>query len=130
MASAIITFRNTLLTEVTKQKKTLALWGTILAPLFVVAVNFLIFFSHPELLDKPDSNPWLKIAGNAINIYTILMLPLLITLVAFMINNLEHKANGWNHFFALPVSRVYIYSGKIIIAAGMVFLSLFFSIYF
>ncbi len=124
MTSSIITLKNSFLTEITKQKKTLALWGTILAPLFVVTVNFLIYFSHPELLMKQDTNPWLKISGNAINIYTILMLPLLITLIAFIVNNVEHKANGWKHLFALPVSRTNIYISKFLVAAGMVFLSL------
>jgi hypothetical protein len=124
MTSLIIALKNSVLTEITKQKKTLALWGTILAPLFVVTVNFLIFFSHPELLKKADTNPWLKIAGNAINIYSILMLPLLITLVAFMVNNVDHKAYGWKHLFALPVSRATIYISKIVVAAGMVLLSL------
>lgn len=81
MTSSIITLKNSVFTEITKQKKTLALWGAILAPLFVVTVNFLIFFSHPELLEKAETNPWLKIAGNASNIYSILMLPLLITLL-------------------------------------------------
>ena len=124
MTSSIITLKNSVFTEITKQKKTLALWGAILAPLFVVTINFLIFFSHPELLEKAETNPWLKIAGNASNIYSILMLPLLITLVAFIVNNVEHKANGWKHLFALPVSRPNIYLGKIIVAAGLVFLSL------
>jgi len=124
MTLSIITLKNSVFTEITKQKKTLALWGTILAPLFVVFVNFVIFFSHPELLAKQDTNPWLKIAGNAINIYTILMLPLLITLVAFIVNNVEHKANGWKHLFALPVSRTTVYTSKVIITVAMVFLSL------
>ena len=68
MTSSIFTLKNSFFTEITKQKKTMALWGTILAPLFVVTVNFLIFFSHPELLYKEGTNPWLKLGGNAINI--------------------------------------------------------------
>ena len=125
MTSSITTLKNSLLTEITKQKKTLALWATFLAPMFVVTVNFLIYFSHPELLAKQGTNAWVKMSGNATNIYTILMLPLLITLIAFIVNNVEHKANGWKHLFALPVSRTNIYISKILIAAGMILLSLF-----
>lgn len=124
MSSGIITFKNLLITEATKQKKTLAFWGTILAPLFVASVNFLIFFSHPELLTKRGINPWVKLIGNATNIYTILMLPLLITLIAFIVNNVEHRANGWKHMFALPVSRSGVYSSKVAVTAGLLFLSL------
>lgn len=124
MRSGLTTFINLVITESTKQKKTLAFWGTILAPLFVASVNFLIFFSHPELLTKQGTDPWIKLIGNATNIYTILMLPLLITLIAFIVNNVEHRANGWKHMFALPVSRGGVYSGKIVVAAGLLFLSL------
>lgn len=124
MTSSIITLKNSILIEITKQKKTLALWGAILAPLFVVFVNFLIFYSHPELLSKQETNPWLKLAGNALNIYTILMLPLLITLVAFIVNNVEHKSYGWKHLFALPVSRTNVYLSKIVVTAAMILLSL------
>ena len=124
MASQLVILKNSILTEITKQKKTLALWGTIIAPLFVVVVNFLIYFSKPNLLQAPDMNPWLKVAGNATNIFTILMFPLLITLIAFIVNNVEHKSSGWKHLFALPVRREYFYISKIIVATGMVFLSL------
>lgn len=125
MTSKIAIIKNSILTEITKQKRTLALWGSIIAPLFVITVNFLIFFSRPKLLQATNTDPWMKIAGNSINIYSILMLPLLVTLVAFMVNNVEHKANGWKHLFALPVNRINFYAGKIIVAAVLVLFSLF-----
>jgi hypothetical protein len=125
MATKIVTLKNAILTETTKQKRTLALWGSIFAPLFVVTVNFLIFFSRPKLLQAANVDPWMKIASNSVNIYSILMLPLLVTLVAFIVNNVEHKANGWKHLFALPVNRMDFYIAKIIVAAGLVLFSLF-----
>ena len=124
MTSKIAILKNSIITEITKQKKTLALWGSVIAPLFVITVNFLIFFSRPKILQSQNVIPWLKVVGNATNIYTILMLPLLVTLIAYIVNNVEHKSNGWKHLYALPVNRVYFYLSKIIVAAGMVLLSL------
>ncbi|MCP4546268.1 MAG: ABC transporter permease subunit [bacterium] len=109
--------------EVLKLKGTLALWGTLLGPLFLAGMNFLIYFIHEELLIEGGGNPWAVLFGNTFNIWAMMFLPLLMTVIVYLVCNVEHRASAWKHVYALPLPRWSVYITKYLILVFLLFLA-------
>jgi hypothetical protein len=96
-----------------KMRRTLALWLAPLAPLVIVALQVAVvlqresYFRTQELADT-----WLYYGTQTVWIWTMLMLPLFITLETALLGNLEHSNQQWKHLFALPIPRGAIYAAK------------------
>ncbi|MEM1116279.1 MAG: ABC transporter permease [Bacteroidota bacterium] len=50
-----------------------------------------------------EGDPWGQVIEAAFGLWSILLLPLLVALVAAQVATAEHAARGWKHLFALPV---------------------------
>ncbi len=107
---------NALYAEFIKIRKTLGLWGAIIAPIFIITIDFLIFYSRPEIFESSDTNPWIQFTLFSVNSWSILMMPLVITLLTFYVNYTEHRAGGWKFIYSLPLPKLSIYSAKFIIS--------------
>ncbi len=117
----MIYLRRALMAEFIKIRKTLGMWGAVIAPVFIVAINFMIFYNRPQLFEEPDSNPWMVFTTFSMNSWSILLLPLFITLLTFYVNYTEHRAGGWKYIYSLPLPKLSVYSAKYIISLLILF---------
>lgn len=102
-----------LLAEQLKLRRTLALWLAPLAPLVIVALQVAIVVERPDYYRAMDvGDPWLEFGGQIVFLWTVLMLPLFITLETALLGQLEHANQQWKHLFALPIPRGAVYAAK------------------
>jgi hypothetical protein len=66
---------------------------------------------------------WQTMPRNSLQIWSIFMLPLMITLETALLNGIEHSDKQWKHIFALPVPRRSIYFAKFIVAQALILTS-------
>ncbi|MFC6999532.1 ABC transporter permease [Rufibacter roseus] len=109
--------------EALKIKRTWALWLSLLAPLSVVSMNFLVFFFRGDKLLKLGEDPWPLWAGNNFNITGQLLLPLFLTLITALVNGAEHNSHGWKQLYALPLPKWSVFLNKYLLQLGLVLLS-------
>jgi ABC-2 type transport system permease protein len=108
--------------ESLKLKRTLALGLAFLAPL---AIGFLLvaMFSDIPLRDK--QNHWALLIQNGHVFWSLLMLPLFVTLQMGLLANIEHGNKAWKVLYAQPLPRWSVYAAKQLISLGMIALSMF-----
>ena len=111
--------------EQLKMKRTLALWLAPLAPLVIIALQMAIVLERPEYYRaQENSDAWIEYGGQTAFLWTVLLLPLFITLETALLANLEHGNGQWKHLFALPVPRGAIYAAKQVSAMVIIGLSM------
>jgi lantibiotic transport system permease protein len=108
--------------EALKLRHTLALRMCAIAPavvvgLFVLQVALLKHTSHTP--DDPVK-VWLSFSENILTLWSILMLPLFVTLQSALLAGLEHGDHHWKHLLALPVPRRVHYLAKLLMMIAMV----------
>jgi hypothetical protein len=110
--------------EALKTKRTLALWLALLAPLAVVGFILLGFLDRSEeWLETVWDNAWTEFAQSVDIFWTLLMLPLFITLQTALLAGLEHRNEQWKHLYALPAPRWAVVAAKQVVAAVLMGLS-------
>lgn len=89
--------------EFTKLKRSQALLMTLLCPLSVVGLQFLIVVEGggKAIVEKGWESYWY----GAISLWYMLMLPLYVALITTLINAIEHKHNGWRFMATLPIKQ-------------------------
>jgi ABC-2 type transport system permease protein len=108
--------------ESLKLKRTLALGLAFLAPL---AIGFLIVVMFAQM--GPPGNKqdhWAGLIQNGHVLWSLLMLPLFITLQMGLLANVEHGNKMWKVLYAQPLPRWTIYAAKQIISLGLIALSM------
>lgn len=108
-----------------KIKRTKALAATFGAPLFVAFVALMIHLNHPEKLIESDSDPWILVF-RITSLWGLLLSVLIISLVTYLVNGVEHKADSWKHVYALPTERWKLYAGKMLTCLMLSFISVLF----
>jgi hypothetical protein len=99
--------------EQLKLKRTLALWLAPLAPLVIIALQVAIILENKERYQQQDiTHAWTKYGEQIVFLWTMLLLPLFITLETALLSNLEHGNQQWKHLFVLPIPRWAIYAAK------------------
>lgn len=111
-----------LLTEALKLRRTLALRMTVL-PLIIVLLYFLLGMFGPTQVSRQTPDVWASLARNTVSLWTLLMLPLFITLETSLLAGLEHTDRNWKYLLTMPVPRWTIYLSKLIVALGLVWLA-------
>jgi lantibiotic transport system permease protein len=110
--------------EILKLKRTLALWMVLIAPTVVALLYLAILIDRGAAMAKADDfNAWEALSQNICTLWSILMLPLFITLQTTLLANIEHNQKQWKHLFALAVPRWTVYVGKLVISTGLIGLS-------
>jgi hypothetical protein len=105
--------------EALKLRRTLALWMALLAPLLIEVLDFILYFQRGYIRHDVE-NPWLWLGQQTLVYWSLLMLPLIITLQTALLANVEHSNQQWKHLFVLPTPRGAIYAAKQIAAMVLV----------
>lgn len=105
-----------------KLKRTLALRMAFVAPL-VVAVMIFFVYHQRKGITLAGGDLWVKINQDIVALWTLLMLPMFITLETALLGGLENSEKNWKHLFALPIPRTTIYAAKLISALALIGLS-------
>ncbi|MGE5603181.1 MAG: ABC transporter permease, partial [Nitrososphaerales archaeon] len=103
-------------------KNTLALALAFLAPLtigFLLVVMFAQMGPPGRQLDQ-----WGALIQNGHVLWSLLMLPLFVTLEMGLLANLEHANKAWKLLYALPLPRWSMYAAKQIISLALIALSM------
>jgi hypothetical protein len=110
--------------ELLKTKRTLAFWMTLVTPAVVCILQLLILLRwYNGEYGGGDGQAWEASAQNSMALWTILALPLFITLETALLAQSEHGEKQWKHLFALPVQRWSIYAAKWLAGAGLLLLA-------
>jgi len=108
-----------------KLRRTLAFRLAVLAPLFIVILQFTIELVRggDESGSSPGLNPLMGFAQGILTFWTIVLLPFCAALIAALLAALEHQGDNWKHILALPVPRASIFAAKWMAAVGLLALS-------
>lgn len=115
----MVIFLRVLATETLKVKRTLALWMVLVAPSAIALLSFLIMFFGAERLARNGGDQWRQLTNNTIGLWTLLMLPMFVTLETSLLAGLEHTEKNWKSLLALPVPRWTIYVAKLLVVIAM-----------
>ena len=110
--------------EILKTRRSLALWLSILGPLLMAALQFVVFYQRADWVGKQTDDVWLTFGQQTLVFWALLMLPLFITLQTALLAGLDHAGSCWKHLYALPLSRWIIYAAKQLIGMGLIALSM------
>lgn len=111
------------MTEAWKLKRTLALAAAFLAPFVIVVIYCLVgLFGQTGPL-RQSGDVWGTLARNTVALWTLLMLPLFITLETALVAGLEHTDRNWKFVLTLPTPRWTLYVAKLIVCAALVLLA-------
>lgn len=108
--------------ELLKQKGTLTLGLALFAPLMPPLLGLMVGLRNGKA-PPPGVNPWGAATLTGAEVWSLLMLPLLVALQTALMANLETANAQWKHLHALPLSRVRLYLVKTGVAAAMLLLS-------
>jgi ABC-2 type transport system permease protein len=98
-----------------KLRRTLALWMTFIAPLVIVGLAFVVMLSPAvPARGRTSDGAWQMLVRNAAALWTVLMLPLFVTLECALTAGLEHGNRQWKHIYALPIPRWSVYVAKMV----------------
>ncbi|MCI4566877.1 ABC transporter permease [Lysobacter sp. CFH 32150] len=112
--------------ESLKLRGTLALWMCLVTPLTVVVLYVLqlTFTDYGKRPPLPPAEAWMMFAQSVLALWTLLMLPLFVTLESALVAGLEHGNQQWKHLMALPVPRSVHYLAKLVAVIAMVALAM------
>lgn len=112
--------------ELLKSKRTLAFWLTLIAPAVVISLQVAMMwdqYSYHLEQSKLFGTAWIFYTQQTLVIWSLLMLPLFVTLETALVAQWEHHSQQWKHLFALPVSRGALYAAKYLCSVAFIGLS-------
>jgi lantibiotic transport system permease protein len=107
--------------ECLKLKRTLALGMVVLAPVTVVILHGLILYAGGERVVRGGRDAWSQLCTNSVGMWTLLMMPMFVTLETSLLAGLEHNGN-WKAVLTLPAPRWAVYIAKLLVAVGLLWL--------
>lgn len=110
--------------ETLKTKRTLTLALTFLAPLSLAFLEVAIGFEAGTKMYKVGGDSWMTLIGHTAMMWTMLLLPLFITLEMGLLGAQEHNNKTWKQLYALPLPRWSIYTSKQLVGMGVIGLSM------
>jgi hypothetical protein len=121
----MFSFFISLKSEFYKSRKTLAFWSSILLPLLLCsAISLGFIFKYQNLVNHPPQILWFYFISPISGIMGSLLLPILVIYNTYAITNMEYKGDTWKSLFALPLSKLSIYSSKFIYIIFLTFLTM------
>ncbi|MFK8060321.1 MAG: ABC transporter permease [Polaribacter sp.] len=100
--------------ETIKLKRTFAFWLTIISGLLIPVLFFIVYLvKHKDLIPAEGISPWDKFMVNQIKNSIPFFVPIFIVLITSLIIQIEHKALGIKHLFALPIPKWSVFFGKL-----------------
>jgi len=108
--------------ECLKLKRTLALGMVVLAPVTVVILHGLILYAGGERSVRGGGDAWSQLCTNSVSMWTLLMMPMFVTLETSLLAGLEHNGN-WKAVLTLPAPRWAVYIAKLLVAVGLLWMA-------
>lgn len=112
-------FFRVLLTECLKLKRTLALWMVLVSPLVIVLIEFAVSAKGAHVSIQAGKDVWPPMVRTTIEAWTMLMMPMFVTLETSLLAGLENTGKNWKSLLALPAPRWTIYVSKLIITISL-----------
>lgn len=111
--------------EVLKLRGTLAAWMCVIAPVLVVLVYVLqmSLVNLPGGVAATPEEAWSSFSQSVLVLWSLLMLPLFVTLQSALLAGLEHGNRQWKYLLALAVPRRNHYLAKGLVMLGMLLLA-------
>ncbi len=91
--------------EMLKMRRTLALTLAFIAPLSITLMQFGMMLQRNWLAFDTSEEAWLYVYQSNLVMWSLIMLPLFVTLETALIAGLEHNNQTWKKLYALPVPR-------------------------
>lgn len=112
-------FFRVLSTECLKLKRTLALWMVLVSPLVMVLLQFAISYKRAPLFIHDGKDAWPSMVGQTVEVWTLLMMPMFVTLETSLLAGLENTGKNWKSLLALPAPRWTIYVSKLVVTIAL-----------
>jgi lantibiotic transport system permease protein len=100
--------------ECLKLKRTLALWMVLVSPLLIVLLEFAITYKGAPGLIKGGKEAWPPMIRQTVEAWTVLMMPMFVTLETSLLAGLENTGKNWKSLLALPAPRWTVYVSKLL----------------
>lgn len=108
--------------EALKLRRTLALRLALAAPLLEVGLLFTVGLVRPQVVFR-DTNLVPQFVRPIMTLWTIILLPSVVAIVAALVAGLDHDEHHWDQIFALPIGRGAVYGAKWVAASALIALS-------
>jgi len=108
-------FFRVLSTECLKLKRTLALWMVLVSPLVMVLLQFAITAKGARVFIAAGKDAWPLMVSQTVEVWTLLMMPMFVTLETSLLAGLENSGNNWKSLLALPAPRWTVYVSKLVL---------------
>ncbi|MCU0097558.1 ABC transporter permease [Bacillus sp. OR9] len=105
-----------------KLKRTFITPVTLIYPLGIVMLSFLIILMQKNNFMEKDYNMW-DLMVVTTHFIIMFLIPLAITIISSNIINVEHQTNSWKFLFTLPVEKSQFYFSKLFYLLKLCFVS-------
>lgn len=112
-------FFRVLSTECLKLKRTLALWMVLVSPLVMVLLQFAITYKRAPDFIQNAKDAWPPMVLQTVEVWTLLMMPMFVTLETSLLAGLENTGKNWKSLLALPAPRWTIYTSKLVVTIAL-----------
>lgn len=112
-------FLRVLSTECLKLKRTLALWMVLVSPLVMVLLEFAITAKGARGFIQNGKDAWPPMIRQTVEVWTLLMMPMFVTLETSLLAGLEHTGKNWKSLLALPAPRWTVYASKLVVTISL-----------
>jgi hypothetical protein len=112
-------FLRVLTTECLKLKRTLALWMVLVSPLVMVLIEFAVTAKGARGLIHDGKDAWPPMVRQTVEVWTLLMMPMFVTLETSLLAGLENTAKNWKSLLALPAPRWTVYVSKLVVTIAL-----------
>jgi hypothetical protein len=109
--------------ELLKSRRTLGVWLCLLAPLALAFLELVMAFQYGTRFYKVGTDHWRTLFEHTVMMWSLLLLPLFVTLQMALLAALEHNHKMLKQLYALPIPRWVIYASKAIVGFGLIALS-------
>jgi hypothetical protein len=117
----VAAFGRALSAELLKTRRTLALLMTLIAPAIIAVIQFAMYIeNHDYYVKQVDQNQWLTLGQNSMVFWSLLMLPLFVTLETALLSGLEYGRKNWTLLYTMPVPRWAFYAAKEVISLALI----------
>ena len=106
-------------TECLKLKRTLALWMVLVSPLVMILLEFAIAAKGARVFIAEGKDAWPPMVRQTVEVWTLLMMPMFVTLETSLLAGLENTGKNWKSLLALPAPRWTIYVSKLVVTISL-----------
>jgi hypothetical protein len=106
-----------------KLKSSWVILSVIMAPLFVLLIQFANFLFRYDSVVKEGDIPWIVFIEQHTVMWAVMLLPILGAVLSSMLIGVENNDNNWKYVFSLPLKRSHLYIAKISIVFYLLIIS-------